>query len=101
MMGISAAVPPVATVMAAALPPDLRRPLTWRMLPSAKARPLAVLKRRAPTVADSWAVMAPVTSSREAEVVAPSVAAVGVATRVAAMTLAEALMAAKLLPLTK
>ena len=95
MIGISeAAVPPVATVIAAALAPDLRRPLTWRVLPSANARPLAVLKRMAPTVAVVWPVMAPVTSRREAEVVAPSVAAVGVATRVAAMTFAEALMAA-------
>ena len=101
MIGISEAEPPVATVMPAALPPDLRRPLTWRTLPSAKARPLTVLKRRAPTVAVSWAVMAPAMSSSEAEVVAPSVAAVGVFTRVAPMTWAEALMAAKLAPLTK
>ena len=63
MTGISEPVVPApAEAIVAALPPDLRRPLTWRVLPSAKTRPLVVLKRRAPTVAVVWAVMAPVTS---------------------------------------
>ena len=94
MTGISAAVPPVATVIAAALLPALRRPLTWRMLPSAKARPLAEPKRRTPTVEESWAVIAPATLSREAEVVVPSVGAVATSVRAAAVTWAVPLMAA-------
>ena len=64
------------------------------MLPSAKARPLAEPKRRTPTVEDSWAVIAPVTLSREAEVVVPSVGAVTTSVRAATVTWAVPLMAA-------
>ena len=100
-----AVVPPAATVMLPALPPDFRRLETWTVLLSTNVMALLAAvelpRRTARTVAVGWAVMAPVTSISEVEVVAPKVAPVAAVVRVASMTCAEALVAAKLLPPTK